>query len=409
MIKISEPVVVTDAMTRWQQAMHGELSSSFFQVDPHDNSGQGFQGNSGFPKQLSRLVGVDFGVIPQDLTDFIKAAVDSEGDGDHRLSMVLGIGSNQVFQVYFEARTKKVDDNDHCDYYGVQATSINNGMRVYDVTPDPVRPIKERMGVSTDLRNDFVFSWLNIPVSLIPDLFLSKTVPALSSDSLISKIVAGTFPRYSALVRPHRYMIDGNNLKALNKLFQKPKSNYALNLRLGVNTSDLFVGKDLFTLILEVKEQLKPLDGALDVRITSVSQTTGVLNGEYSITFHVDTQIGSLDVKYVETGVEVFNGTSETPHKGRYNELIEIPGFGNAQHSAIIRSLPRFLEIQINDSESMCGDVYRLSIAKIMEHFFKKGDRHNPVMVDPPVQATKETAYLDTTYLEYVGGCPPVC
>lgn len=195
-----------------------------FQVYDVDNGG-----NSGYPNQWSRILGIDFGIIH---TDFLKAL-----KGNAEIHMNLGIRDNQ-FTVVFEST-----EGGESTYF---MSSLKDDGRVFDIANMPARPFGRIYGISTELRNQLAYNWLVIPPSII-ELFYSlapKRGKGVPSDPVGN----------TSLVRVHHYLVVGKNREVLRQAFVNKDTR--VSVRFGANLTDKNLNRDTFTLILEISNEV---------------------------------------------------------------------------------------------------------------------------------------------------------
>jgi len=195
---------------------------------------------SGYRNQYSRLTGFDFGLISADFRNTIKDIVETKAINplsDASLTIEMGV-ENDAFTAFFKTKLNGVEQfwsHDHNLYSILQAGSRN---------------LEKRYGISTELRNELFYNWSILPTYQIPGMFNAKVeIPIEDGEKKRRELL-----RLNTLVRAHKYLVEEDNLNALNSVLQAESGNPELGLRVtfGANLSDALVAEDIFTFILEV-------------------------------------------------------------------------------------------------------------------------------------------------------------
>ncbi len=406
----------------WKKYPPSRISDVFLQINPPNGSDQENQSGLGYSDQFSRIVGVDFGQVHPDFMKFVQNF--EPGDSEKGLSMVLAIehpylsvfldsdlerGSSEIpnpqskFQLYLQTIEPGIETEKECKYYGTEP----GDNRSYDILPDPIRPTNQRFGISTELRNQFVFNWQAMPASLLGDLFSSSTNAKKITNNVLAEAIAVAFPRETALVRIHKYIISGKNLETLKKLLSFDNgSEQCIRISLGTNTSDLLINEDPFTLIVEVRENLPKLDFNVDILKSKLGSGPELT---------IETRINGLEMQYhlflrLNSSGAVATISSEELDKKfpvDYDTLIEV-NLGT-QYLAKIYVTPLFVVIKIKDKRPgyLSRGVVRLPVKDIMNSI--ENSVIESTEVESSVPILSEPTLGEATYLEFVGACPPAC
>ncbi len=400
----------TSQINNWRESHAIDLPHLFMQFDPPPAEKNGTSGNTNFSQQFSRLVGIDFGIAKkgEGFHEFVKMANINE------LSMVLAAtgraSQGGEFSLYFKTVGSLPNKSQQTNFY--QPNDEVSSPLIYDILPAPLRTVESRLGVSANLRNQFVYNWQVCPSSVIGDLFYGKTVPQPVLTNVLNTGLAGfAFPRYNALVRAEKYRVTGQNLETLKKSIPDD-FDVNVSVYLAMNTSDLFVSKDLFTLIIDIKPRypLLPQVGIKQVPPSSKPKLTP--HPSFPVECEIDLGSGNprlqLTTTLTENGVEVSlkNGSKEASiPRGSvaFNQQLDISlkdaeiDIQNFNGNIIIWVDPRFVNIRIeqkNDSGQVLGAAgKKLVIGEVTD-------------VGPN---TVEQTFGDSTYLEFVQACPPFC
>jgi hypothetical protein len=183
-------------------------------------------GNNGYPNQWSLPVGINYGTLDQSTKNTIKNA--------SKINMHLAINDNERFCVVFEFIVEGVR------YLSDPATSSSN-FNINNVATESIVP---RYGISPELRNQFVFNWI---ANVIPFKSLFYSLGTKNPQKSLKQ--QGNM----SWVRAHYYGITGDNLTRFINLMNDDKVD-EINLNFGVNFGDILENKDMFTLILELKQ-----------------------------------------------------------------------------------------------------------------------------------------------------------
>lgn len=198
------------------------------------------KGAMGHENQYCRLTGIDFGLVPEDFRKEVHSIANNEGG---RVTMELAIEEG-VFMVYF--KTTSPSKGKDVGTYWIPSLEPGEKTHLYGVAPVPHRSVTPRLGVSTDLRNQFIANWVTLPFFLVGDLFYSML------DG--QQVEPRQFNRNRAWARAMRYNISGDNLTAFHELLKGDSGNKGIRLRFGANLSDVMLGEDLFTILIEVDD-----------------------------------------------------------------------------------------------------------------------------------------------------------
>lgn len=223
-------------------------------LDPRDevSSSVGALNNS---DQYSRLTGIDFGKVDDEFKAKVNE-IELNQDTKSTTGLTLELAVHEgVFTVFF----KTTIGNEEL-FWG---NSMGNISCLYSVAPLPKRNVIKRYGVSTDLRNQFVANWVSLPFFMVSDLFYSMSITAGDKPK--------PYSRNRAWVRAMRYNISGNNLTALNDLLKSGSDTQGIRLRFGANLSDIMLGEDVFTMIVEVDDEHSATSGRY---VTNHTQNT---------------------------------------------------------------------------------------------------------------------------------------
>jgi len=251
--------IATGYTGKWKSEKEDNLDQLFRVWNPSN-------GNSIYPDQWSRILGINFETIDANLINTIKETSVEEISFSMELAVI-----GEHFSVIF--KFKKNSDPDYTYY----TTNLSNGGRIYGVESVPPRALEKRYGISTELRNQLAYSWLISPYSVLDLFYLLAPSEIIELPVISPNLIKGVGITYhsgsamergtSAPVRVHSYPITDKNLKTVKKLFDELpdfssgiENNTNLKLRFGVNTSDLFVNAELFTIILEIQTDINDSD-----------------------------------------------------------------------------------------------------------------------------------------------------
>lgn len=376
----------SSAINSWKNAKPSDLSGIFFKQDVP--SEDGIQGNTGYPNQFSRILGIDFGIVHEDFMAFLSKKQHNDPKMRKNLFMVLA-SNNGEFNIYFEAIDPTGDSGKQIQYF---ESDLTNGGRSYSILPEPERTVNSRYGVSSELRNQFVYNWQVSPESIIGDFFYGRALPVPVTSNVLSGALAGlAFPRFEGLVRVHKYIIADQNLDALTKIVNS-KSNISISL--GVNSADLLISRDLFTLILEVRDEFLKLEGvtvsreSIGVTRDQELEIKSTINFGDGVTVPLDVTLGRFGV-----GVDFDNGNFVTSHCS-FNRQIEIPFKDPFNGRVILWVTPRYVNLKIENSSGPKIEALNSLISLDTTNVGVTG---------------ADKVFGDAQYLEFVQACPPFC
>ncbi|MAN03938.1 MAG: hypothetical protein CMI35_12695 [Owenweeksia sp.] len=187
-------------------------------------------GNSRFPNQWSRILGIDYDTVGSEFYELLQ------NSDDPKVSMHLALDGNNLFTILLKVEVE-IENHLHTHFF---KSGMEDDGRIFDISNTPIpSELTAIYGISTELRNQLAYNWL---VSIAPtkDLFYS-----FAANDTDNKLIEGNY----TLVRALYYPIRDNSLKALIRTVKEESS---FKIRFGVNPSDFSVDKDLFTLIVEI-------------------------------------------------------------------------------------------------------------------------------------------------------------
>ena len=232
-------------VTAWKATPSTQLASLFEhwvndngeRVDPMTESSVN---PSGYTDQYSRLTGFDFGLISAEFRSTVKDIVDTKAINplsDAALTIEMGVSENS-FTAFFKTTLNGVE----------RFWSHDNNL--YSILQAGSRSLQPRYGISTELRNELFYNWSILPTYQIPGMFNAKVEIPIEDEERKRRDLL----RLNTLVRAHKYLVQDDNLNALNNILQAESENPELGIRLtfGANLSDALVSEDIFTFILEL-------------------------------------------------------------------------------------------------------------------------------------------------------------
>ncbi|NEQ50635.1 MAG: hypothetical protein F6K11_10955 [Leptolyngbya sp. SIO3F4] len=233
---LSDTFQVTEYINNWKERPADQINNLFqvFIETPTPNNR--FQSNSGYPNQWSRILGIDYGNVSSQLVSAFQ-------DLNTPISMHLAVVANRFTVIWSSGSDANLT------YYGVDPV---NGGRILDIQDAPTRNADHaHRGISIELRNQLAYNWLVSPYT-VSDLFHTLTFPDYLTDTSQRRRIRNTGEQ--CLVRAHSYPILGGNRAILKELADHGHISNAsfIRIRFGVNPSDKFLDKDLFTLIVEL-------------------------------------------------------------------------------------------------------------------------------------------------------------
>lgn len=375
----TEVSIVKENIISWQKFQFSQITDLFHQYFPKGNAA-----NTGYGNQFSRLLGIDFGQIHNDFKFFIKE-LNTENIGSKSVAMVNAVKAGSKFTLYFETK-----DETGVTYY---ESSIESSPQVYNVLPDVSRSLNKRYGVSSELRNQFVYNWALSPASILGDLFYTRAIPKSISDDFLAETVNTAFPRNESLVRAEKYHIRGENLRVLKALIEESEINHKnIGIRFGVNPSDFLVGTDMFTMIVELKPVLNNIEVSVEAPMAMVNNNIPDISLLSNLKFESENEafkmtLGRNGVSLECAGINYHND---------YGQQIE--AVLKNDWKALFCVMPGFVEIIVIKKDTKTSEF--------------RGGRVNLMIQSGSstvISEKQEIAFGETTYLEFVQACPPFC
>ncbi len=253
------------------------LFEQFFDENATSIISENDTGVLGFENQFNRIRAIDFDLVHADFVDRVTGVRSAGSQGNASLSVELAINkvSNgdkniSIFQMYF-----RTEVGGEVAYWGNDPFNVGSHehARCYKYGVMSQTPSDHQMsGVSTQLKNQLSYNWGLVPFPNLSDLFYAESFPKDVLSVHLSKVKnMEQFDRLALCkgwVRGHRYQITGENLDALYEAIISGSS--YVRIVLGANLTDLLIGKDIFTIIIEVRKEensessdFPPLDNSI--------------------------------------------------------------------------------------------------------------------------------------------------
>jgi len=380
----------------------------------------GSETNTNFPAQFNRAMALDFGLAHPKLKRFLKDIDQTNQTKELKMSMAV---TDEKINVFFRTQEKLINGDLDVNFYTTEKEHPD--ALIYDLTPQPVRFVSRRVGITTKLINEFVYNWQIAPITKIVDLFYRKVIPKPTSPNVLNGPVAHiAFPRYNGLVRAHAFLVPNDDMISLSRAV---KANSHFVVRFGLNSGDFFINRDLFTLIIETKRRYKKShkfeisDVVLGGSLTGAPGSGGFKSTarfDFKCTVDFDKNSGdhskrSLKVNFTEQGVQVKLGEQECVpvYLSGFNEEVLIPlktkntGVEDFRGQMIVWVSPQFVNVQI---EEFTGK------SKKARHYPKNHRRASRFQIEygvdvaPHERIKKVQAFGPGSGDDFMHGCP-VC
>ncbi len=264
----------------WKSMPDNQINALFEQIFTNEELASHRHTSLGIPQQFNRLRGYDFGEVvdpsgaEKGFRDYVKTiAENKDEDIKMSLSMALAVRRDPLgvepdcFRLYF----KTFDGND-INFWQKSESSDDHGMD-YSTVAHPQRDSAMRYGISTELRNQLCYNWGVMPFSVVSDMFYALTSPKnpIYQNEKDDKTLKEEQIKLSkGWVRAHEYQIRGNNLQAFNSLLQEGNNNTTrIRTKFGINLSDVLLGSDIFTIIIEVENGTRSNPDLIEVDNTT--------------------------------------------------------------------------------------------------------------------------------------------